>query len=273
MSSPGTQEPPRSPSFTLLARGAVAAQQLFITCHQGDNARPSCSVGHQQALTTLGGSLCPGRYLTFSCSVLMISVSRRPPTSSSSTHMFTVFSKVPSRAALLPTILAMAEPLRRGERSCGRGAPGLPAPGGPQGTGNHAVPREGTWDGGMRRALTNCRSPRCTPSCHPWLRDAERCAARSPRALFEGCARWGRPGPPPARPDPPRRTGHRSGHGAQCPGAEGAAQVARCPSFPPHFLQKSHFFPPDKRLPSLPPHPPARKHEPSDCRPRTQSQP
>lgn len=70
-----------------------------------------------------------------------------------------------------------------------------------------------------------------------------------------------------------RRCRLRSGHGAQCPGAEGAAQVARCPSFPPHFLQKSHFFPPDKRLPSLPPHPPARKHEPSDCRPRTQSQP
>lgn len=90
----------------------------FITCHQGDKTRPSCTKGHQQALTTLWGSLCPGRYLTFSCSVFMISVSRRPPTSSSSTHMFTVFSKVPSRAALLPTILAMAEPL------CGRGGGG-----------------------------------------------------------------------------------------------------------------------------------------------------
>lgn len=61
--------------------------------------------------TTLGGSLCPGRYLTFSWSVLMISVSLRPFTVSSNTHMLTVFSKVEWRAALAPTILAMAEPL------------------------------------------------------------------------------------------------------------------------------------------------------------------
>lgn len=68
--------------------------------------------------------MCPGRYLTFSCSVLMISVSRRPPTSSSSTHMFTWFSKVLSRAALLPVILAMAEPLRGQSRAVGSGRRG-----------------------------------------------------------------------------------------------------------------------------------------------------
>lgn len=62
-------------------------------------------------LTTLGGSLCPGRYLTFSCCVLMISVSFLPPTSSSNTHMVTRGSKCASWAALPPTILAMAEPL------------------------------------------------------------------------------------------------------------------------------------------------------------------
>lgn len=78
----------------------------------------------QATLTTLGGSLCPGRYLTFSCSVLMMSVSRRPPTSSSSTHMFTWFSKVLSRAALLPAILAMAEPLRGQSRAVGSGHQG-----------------------------------------------------------------------------------------------------------------------------------------------------
>lgn len=75
------------------------------------------------ALTTLGGSLYPGRYLTFSCSVLMMSVSRRPPTSSSSTHMVTRSSKALSRAALLPAILAMTEPLRGQSGAAGTGEP------------------------------------------------------------------------------------------------------------------------------------------------------
>lgn len=64
-------------------------------------------------LTTLGGSLWPGRYLTFSWSVLMISVSLRPSTISSNTHMLTVVSNLSYLAALAPTILAMAEPLLR----------------------------------------------------------------------------------------------------------------------------------------------------------------
>lgn len=59
--------------------------------------------------------MCPGRYLTFSCCVLMISVSFLPPMSSSNTHMATRGSKCARRAALLPTILAMAEPLLGGE--------------------------------------------------------------------------------------------------------------------------------------------------------------
>lgn len=62
-------------------------------------------------LTTLGGNLWPGRYFTFSWSVLMISVSLRPFTVSSNTHMFTVVSNLSYLAALAPTILAMAEPL------------------------------------------------------------------------------------------------------------------------------------------------------------------
>lgn len=45
----------------------------------------------------------------------MISVSFLPPMSSSNTHMVTRGSKCASRAALLPTILAMAEPLLGGE--------------------------------------------------------------------------------------------------------------------------------------------------------------
>lgn len=64
-------------------------------------------------LTTFGGSLWPGRYLTFSWSVLMISVSLRPSTVSSNTHMLTVVSNLSYLAALAPTILAMAEPLWR----------------------------------------------------------------------------------------------------------------------------------------------------------------
>lgn len=71
----------------------------------------SLSSHSELELTTLGGSLCPGRYLTFSCCVLMISVSFLPPMSSSKTHMVTLGSKCASRSALLPTILAMAEPL------------------------------------------------------------------------------------------------------------------------------------------------------------------
>lgn len=41
----------------------------------------------------------------------MISVSLRPSTVSSNTHMFTVVTKRSDLAALAPTILAMAEPL------------------------------------------------------------------------------------------------------------------------------------------------------------------
>lgn len=41
----------------------------------------------------------------------MISVSLRPSTISSNTHMFTVVTKRSDLAALAPTILAMAEPL------------------------------------------------------------------------------------------------------------------------------------------------------------------
>ena len=102
-------------------QGSSSSQQSYLLTPL---RQPGCQhrtwrSAERATLTTLGGSLCPGRYLTFSCSVLMISVSRRPPTSSSSTHMFTWFSKVLSRAALLPAILAMAEPLRGQSRAVG----------------------------------------------------------------------------------------------------------------------------------------------------------
>lgn len=87
---------------------APPALPLFLSSHS------------KLELTTLGGSLCPGRYLTFSCCVLMISVSFLPPMSSSNTHMVTRGSKCASRPALLPTILAMAEPLA-GEETQGSG--------------------------------------------------------------------------------------------------------------------------------------------------------
>lgn len=62
-------------------------------------------------LTTLGGSLWPGRYLTFSCVSLMISVNFLPSIISSYTHIVTLSSKFGSLAAFLPTIFAIAEPL------------------------------------------------------------------------------------------------------------------------------------------------------------------
>lgn len=62
-------------------------------------------------LTTLAGSLCPGRYFTFSWVVLIISVSFFPFTISSNTHILTVLSNFGFWATLAPTILAMAEPL------------------------------------------------------------------------------------------------------------------------------------------------------------------
>lgn len=107
----GVTEPGTSPAFTPWSSSSPQSSWPLA------RAQPSSlplgePAGSQAALTTLGGSLCPGRYLTFSCSVLMMSVSRRPPTSSSSTHMLTRLSKLLSRAALVPTILAMAEPLR-----------------------------------------------------------------------------------------------------------------------------------------------------------------
>lgn len=62
--------------------------------------------------TTFAGSLCPGKYLTFSCVSLIISVSFLPSIISSYTHMVTVSSKFGNRAALRPTIFAIAEPLQ-----------------------------------------------------------------------------------------------------------------------------------------------------------------
>lgn len=69
------------------------------------------------ALTTFLGSLWPGRYLTFSCCVFMISVSFFPSIISSYTHMLTIGSKRLDALTLCPIILAIVEPLE-GEESC-----------------------------------------------------------------------------------------------------------------------------------------------------------
>merc|ERR1719238_1861784 len=59
----------------------------------------------------LVGRLLPFRYFTFSCVVLMISVSFLPSTISSKTHMLTSLTNLSgNRSALKPTSLAMAEP-------------------------------------------------------------------------------------------------------------------------------------------------------------------
>ena len=61
--------------------------------------------------TTFKGSLWPGKYLTFSWSVFMMSVSLRPFIISSYTYILIVFSNFGLLTTLLPTILAMVEPL------------------------------------------------------------------------------------------------------------------------------------------------------------------
>lgn len=66
-----------------------------------------------QSLTTFSGSLCPGRYFTFSWSLFMMSVSFLPLTVSSKTHIFTVEANFWSFLTLLPIIFATAEPLQK----------------------------------------------------------------------------------------------------------------------------------------------------------------
>lgn len=62
-------------------------------------------------LTTFSGNLCPGRYLTFSCVSLIISVNFLPFIISSNTYIVTRSSKFDKRFAFTPTILAIADPL------------------------------------------------------------------------------------------------------------------------------------------------------------------
>mmetsp|Transcript_16172 Transcript_16172/g.48567 ORF Transcript_16172/g.48567 Transcript_16172/m.48567 type:complete len:210 (-) Transcript_16172:1696-2325(-) len=58
----------------------------------------------------LWGSSCPGRYLTFSWVLFMMSVNFWPPTSSSWTQIFTFFVKSGSLCTFFAMIRAMAEP-------------------------------------------------------------------------------------------------------------------------------------------------------------------
>ena len=72
---------------------------------------PLAALARLGLATTLVGSLAPGRYLTFSCVVLMISVRLLPPMSSSYTHICTSRSKDSGCAAVFsPIMRAMAEP-------------------------------------------------------------------------------------------------------------------------------------------------------------------
>lgn len=70
-------------------------------------------------LTTFSGSLCPGRYFTFSWSLLMMSVNFLPLTVSSKTHILTVEANFCRFFTLFPMIFATADPLqgdRRGKK-------------------------------------------------------------------------------------------------------------------------------------------------------------
>ena len=70
-------------------------------------------------LTTFSGSLCPGKYLTFSCLVLMISVSFCPSIISSYTYMSTRSTQRDGLFfTLLPIIFAITEPLKCLEKHC-----------------------------------------------------------------------------------------------------------------------------------------------------------
>lgn len=65
-------------------------------------------------LTTFSGSLWLGKYFTFSCVSLIISVSFRPLIISSKTHMDTWLSNWPlCFTTLWPMIFAMVDPLQR----------------------------------------------------------------------------------------------------------------------------------------------------------------
>lgn len=215
----GVSEPPTArctPAFT--PQSSSSPPELLASLQSpaiSSALRRDC---WQPTLTTLGGSLCPGRYLTFSCSVLMMSVSRRPPTSSSSTHMFTWLSKLLSRAALMPTILAMAEPLQRAQGGRGSGHRGA------QGSTGHAVTC-GHGDGwhrlpGVPREDRGGQGPRCARRGDPGARahqlpeptmqtflppmvpGAGHCGLGTRLCYFKAARSRGGPGPPPAPPRP-----------------------------------------------------------------------
>lgn len=70
----------------------------------------------KKQLTTLAGNFFPGKYLTFSCVSLIISVNFLPSINSSNTYIVTRSSKFDKRAAFAPTIFAIAEPLEKKEK-------------------------------------------------------------------------------------------------------------------------------------------------------------
>ena len=85
----------------------------LITCRAEEACRNELTMGRLQKFFSKRSDAKiprPGRYLTFSWSVLMISVSFRPSTSSSKTHIRTSSANSSRSLALAPTIRQMAEP-------------------------------------------------------------------------------------------------------------------------------------------------------------------
>lgn len=88
---------------------------LFISNIQKSTSHIVC-IKHTEInqQTTFSGSLMPGRYLTFSCSVLTISVSFLPSIISSYMYILTsVLNFSFLSTTFLPRILAIAEPLTK----------------------------------------------------------------------------------------------------------------------------------------------------------------
>ena len=113
--------PPSSNSMPLIRESARAPGAIVVICGQmrprnwcGSTKTRSVASVHALArsgsATMFSVNLMPGRYLTFSWSVLMISVRFLPSTCSSYTHILTSSSNSSRSRTLRPMIFAIAEP-------------------------------------------------------------------------------------------------------------------------------------------------------------------
>ena len=107
--SEGITQPDQS-LFVVLHTNRIMNNAIIIDSRPRTSA-PLAAWTMSGTATTFSGSFRPGRYLTFSWVVLMISVSFFLSTISSNTHMLTVGSNMLGlAAALAPTSRDMAEP-------------------------------------------------------------------------------------------------------------------------------------------------------------------